>query len=177
MPWESNGDSISMFQIDAAVNTGNSGGPVYNARGEVVGIVTAKYKSSGVEGIGFAIPIKGAASIAQELVTIGYVTGKAHLGVSVNSKYNEMYARYYGWPVGAYIDSVDAGSSADQAGIEAGDIITKIDGDPIRSFDDLRSAIKRHGAGETVDIELYRADEIHSVPVVFDEERPMQTDR
>ena len=174
---ESNGDSISMFQIDAAVNTGNSGGPVYNARGEVVGIVTAKYKSSGVEGIGFAIPIKDAASIAQELVTIGYVTGKAHLGVSVNSKYNEMYARYYGWPVGAYIDSVDAGSSADQAGIEAGDIITKIDGDPIRSFDDLRSAIKRHGAGETVDIELYRADEIHSVPVVFDEERPMQTDR
>ena len=174
---ESNGDSISMFQIDAAVNTGNSGGPVYNARGEVVGIVTAKYKSSGVEGIGFAIPIKDAASIAQELVTIGYVTGKAHLGVSVNSKYNEMYARYYGWPVGAYIDSVDAGSSADQAGIEAGDIITKIDGDPIRSFDDLRSAIKRHGAGETVDIELYRADEIHSVPVVFDEERPMQTER
>ena len=71
----------------------------------------------------------------------------------------------------------DTGSSADQAGIEAGDIITKIDGDPIRSFDDLRSAIKRHGAGETVDIELYRADEIHSVPVVFDEERPMQTER
>ena len=174
---ESNGDSISMFQIDAAVNSGNSGGPVYNARGEVVGIVTAKYKSSGVEGIGFAIPIKDAASIAQELVTIGYVTGKAHLGVSVNSKYNEMYARYYGWPVGAYIDSVDTGSSADQAGIQPGDIITKIDGEAIRSFDDLRAAIKRHSAGETVDIELYRADEIHSVPVVFDEERPMQTDR
>ena len=174
---ESNGDSISMFQIDAAVNTGNSGGPVYNARGEVVGIVTAKYRSSGVEGIGFAIPIKDAASIAQELVTIGYVTGKAHLGVSVNSKYNEMYARYYGWPVGAYIDSVDAGSSADQAGIQAGDIITKIDGEAIRSFDDLRAAIKRHSAGETVDIEVYRADEIRSVPVVFDEERPMQAER
>ena len=174
---ESNGDSISMFQIDAAVNSGNSGGPVYNARGEVVGIVTAKYKSSGVEGIGFAIPIKDAASIAQELVTIGYVTGKAHLGVSVNSKYNEMYARYYGWPVGAYIDSVDAGSSADQAGIQAGDIITKIDGEAIRSFDDLRAAIKRHSAGETVDIEFYRADEIRSVPVVFDEERPMQAER
>jgi serine protease Do len=174
---ESNGDSISMFQIDAAVNSGNSGGPVYNARGEVVGIVTAKYKSSGVEGIGFAIPIKDAASIAQELVTIGYVTGKAHLGVSVNSKYNEMYARYYGWPVGAYIDSVDTGSSADQAGIQPGDIITKIDGEAIRSFDDLRAAIKRHSAGETVDIEFYRADEIRSVPVIFDEERPMQAER
>ena len=97
--------------------------------------------------------------------------------MSVNSKYNEMYARYYGWPVGAYIDSVDAGSSADQAGIQAGDIITKIDGEAIRSFDDLRAAIKRHSAGETVDIEFYRADEIRSVPVVFDEERPMQAER
>ena len=170
---ESAGDSITMFQIDAAVNSGNSGGPVYNARGEVVGIVTAKYRSSGVEGIGFAIPISDAVAIAQDLVTSGYVTGKAHLGVSVNSKYNEMYAQYYGWPVGAYIDSVDRGSSAEAAGIEPGDIITSIDGDRIRSYDDLRSAVKRHAAGETVEIELYRGDESRTVVVTFDEERPM----
>ena len=169
---EAAGDSITMFQIDAAVNSGNSGGPVYNARGEVVGIVTAKYRSSGVEGIGFAIPISDAVSIAQDLVTSGYVTGKAHLGVSVNSKYNEMYAQYYGWPVGAYIDSVDGGSSAESAGIQPGDIITGIDGDSIRSYDDLRSAVKRHSAGETVDVELYRADENYTVSVTFDEERP-----
>jgi len=169
---EASGDSITMFQIDAAVNSGNSGGPVYNARGEVVGIVTAKYRSSGVEGIGFAIPISDAVSIAQDLVTSGYVTGKAHLGVSVNSKYNEMYAQYYGWPVGAYIDSVDSGSSAEKAGIQPGDIITAIDGDAIRSYDDLRASVKRHTAGETVDIALYRADENHTVTVTFDEERP-----
>ena len=169
---DSSGESISMFQIDAAVNSGNSGGPVYNARGEVVGIVTAKYKSSGVEGIGFAIPIGDAAAIAQDLLTTGYVTGKAHLGVSVNSKYNEMYAQYYGWPVGAYIDSVDRGSSAESAGIQAGDIITRIDGAAIRSYDDLRSAVKHHAAGETVTIELYRGDENRSVTVTFDEERP-----
>ena len=169
---EAAGDSITMFQIDAAVNSGNSGGPVYNARGEVVGIVTAKYRSSGVEGIGFAIPISDAVSIAQDLVTSGYVTGKAHLGVSVNSKYNEMYAQYYGWPVGAYIDSVDSGSSAENAGIQPGDIITAIDGDTIRSYDDLRASVKRHAAGETVDVVLYRADENHTVTVTFDEERP-----
>ena len=169
---EASGDSITMFQIDAAVNSGNSGGPVYNARGEVVGIVTAKYRSSGVEGIGFAIPISDAVSIAQDLVTSGYVTGKAHLGVSVNSKYNEMYAQYYGWPVGAYIDSVDSGSSAENAGIQPGDIITAIDGDTIRSYDDLRASVKRHAAGETVDVVLYRADENHTVTVTFDEERP-----
>ncbi len=171
---EVKGESITMFQIDAAVNSGNSGGPVYNARGEVVGIVTAKYKSSGVEGIGFAIPISDAVSIAQDLLTSGYVTGKAHLGVSVNSKYNEMYAQYYGWPVGAYIDSVDSGSSAEYAGIQAGDIITAIDGDRIRSYDDLRAAVKRHAAGETVQVELYRGDENYSVTVIFDEERPVQ---
>jgi len=169
---DSKGTEITMFQIDAAVNSGNSGGPVYNARGEVVGIVTAKYKSSGVEGIGFAIPISDAVSIAQDLLTTGYVTGKAHLGVSVNSKYNEMYAQYYGWPVGAYIDSVDAGSSAELAGIQAGDIITAIGDEPVRSYDDLRIAIKHHAAGETTEIALYRADENRVVTVTFDEERP-----
>ena len=169
---EAKGDSITMFQIDAAVNSGNSGGPVYNARGEVVGIVTAKYRSSNVEGIGFAIPISDAVTIAQDLLTSGYVTGKAYLGVSVNSKYNEMYAQYYGWPVGAYIDSVDSGSSAESAGIQPGDIITAIDGDTIRSYDDLRVAVKQHAAGETVDIALYRADENYTVTVTFDEERP-----
>ena len=105
-------------------------------------------------------------------MTSGYVTGKAHLGVSVNSKYNEMYAQYYGWPVGAYIDSVDSGSSAEKAGIQPGDIITAIDGDAIRSYDDLRASVKRHAAGETVDVALYRADEDYTVSVTFDEERP-----
>ena len=169
---ESNGDSISMFQIDAAVNSGNSGGPVYNARGEVVGIVTAKYKSSGVEGIGFAIPINDAANIAKDLLTSGYVTGKAHLGVSANTKYNEMYAQYYGWPVGAYVDSVEAGGCAEAAGIEAGDIITRVGSYKIRRYDDLRSAVKQYAAGETVEVDFYRADSSHTVSVVFDEDRP-----
>ena len=168
------GETINMFQIDAAVNTGNSGGPVYNARGEVVGIVTAKYQSSGVEGIGFAIPIGDAAAIAQDILTSGYVTGKAHLGVAVNSKYNEMYAQYYGWPVGAYIDSVDRGSSAETAGIQSGDIITRIGSESIRSYDDVRAAVKHHAAGETVDIQLYRGDQSLTVSVTFDEERPAQ---
>ena len=169
---DSKGTEITMFQIDAAVNSGNSGGPVYNARGEVVGIVTAKYKSSGVEGIGFAIPINDAASIAKDLLTSGYVTGKAHLGVSANTKYNEMYAQYYGWPVGAYVDSVEAGGCAEAAGIEAGDIITRVGSYKIRRYDDLRSAVKQYAAGETVEVDFYRADSSHTVSVVFDEDRP-----
>ena len=167
-----NGGAIAMFQFDAAINSGNSGGPVYNARGEVVGIATAKPASYGVEGIGFAIPVNDATRIAKDLVTSGYVTGKAWLGVTVNNKYNDMYAQYYGWPVGAYVDSVERNGCAAKAGIEVGDIITKLDGDTIRSYDDLRSAIKRHAAGETVEIELYRADASRTVTLTFDEETP-----
>ena len=169
---DSHNEAIPMFQFDAAINSGNSGGPVYNARGEVVGVATAKPASSGVEGISFAIPINDAAIIAKDILTTGYVTGKAWLGVTVNSKYNQMYAQYYGWPLGAYIDSVTSGSCAETAGIQAGDIITAIDGEEITGYDGLRAAIKRHSAGETVEVELYRADESRTVTVTFDEERP-----
>lgn len=167
-----NTDAISMFQFDAAVNSGNSGGPVYNELGQVVGVVTAKYSDTGVEGIGFAVPISDAASIANDLITKGYVTGKAYLGVTVNTKYNTMYAQYYGWPMGAYVDSVSPGSCAETAGIVAGDIITRLDGEEISSYESLKTAIKRHSAGDSVEIELYRADESRTVTVVFDESVP-----
>jgi Trypsin-like serine proteases, typically periplasmic, contain C-terminal PDZ domain len=134
--------------------------------------VTAKYQRTGVEGIGFAIPIKDAAAIAQDLLTTGYVTGKASLGVTVNSKYNQVYAQYYGWPVGAYIDGVEADSCAEAAGIETGDIITRIGSDSVRSYDDLRSAVKRHSAGDTVEVEFYRMDASHTTVLTFDEDRP-----
>ena len=165
-------DAISMFQFDAAVNSGNSGGPVYNELGQVVGVVTAKYADTGVEGIGFAVPISDAAAIANDLITKGYVTGKAQLGVSINTNYTSMYAQYYGWPMGAYVDAVNPGSCAEKAGIVPGDIITKLGGDEVASYDDLKSAIKRHSAGESVEIELYRADESRTVTVTFDESVP-----
>ena len=165
-------DAISMFQFDAAVNSGNSGGPVYNELGQVVGVVTAKYADTGVEGIGFAVPISDAAAIANDLITKGYVTGKAYLGVTINTNYNNMYAQYYGWPLGAYVDDVGAGSCAEKAGIVPGDIITKMGGEEIKSYDDLKSAIKRHSAGESVEVELYRADESRVVTVIFDESVP-----
>ena len=164
--------AIGMFQIDAAVNAGNSGGPVYNDRGEVVGIVTAKYSETGVEGIGFAIPVNDAAAIANDLITSGYVTGKAYLGVTVNTNYNEMYARYYGWPIGAYINSVNEGSCAEAAGIEAGDIITRVGDYEVEGFDDLKATLKSYHAGDSVEIEVYHADESRTVTVVLDEAVP-----
>ena len=169
---EANSDAINMFQIDAAVNSGNSGGPIYNNKGEVVGIVTAKYMDSGVEGLGFAIPINDAASIANDLITVGYVTGKAQMGISLDSRYTSQYSNYWGIPLGACIYSVEAGSSAEKAGLRAGDVITQLGDIVIESNNDLVSAVKEFSAGETVSITLYRAGESMTVEITFDEAKP-----
>ena len=168
---EANTEAINMFQVDAAVNSGNSGGPAYNARGEVVGVVTAKYSNTGVEGIGF-IPINDAASIANDLITRGYVTGKAYMGIKLDDRYNSMYSQYYGMPIGAYVDSVDSGSCAEAAGIRAGDIITELGGEEITGYSDLKKAVRQFSAGDTAELTLYRAGESLNLSIVFDEARP-----
>ena len=163
---------IPMFQLDAAVNHGNSGGPVYNARGEVVGIVTAKNSGSDVEGLGFAIPSSDAARIAEDLVTKGYVTGKAYLGIWTDERYNAMVAQYYNMPLGAYVADVSQGSAAEKAGLTAGDIITALDDVTIESPSDLRSAIRQYNAGDSAELTYYRAGESRTVTIVFDERTP-----
>lgn len=168
-------DSINMFQIDAAVNSGNSGGPVYNDRGEVIGVVTAKYSDTGVEGIGFAIPINDAYSIAQDLISKGYVTGKAYMGVKLDERYNAMYSQYYGMPLGAYVYSVESGSSAEEAGLQAGDIITGLDDMEVTCYDDLHSAVKGFSAGDTAQVRVYRAGKDISLSITFDELTPEST--
>lgn len=169
---DENSSSINMFQLDAAVNPGNSGGPVYNAKGEVIGVVTAKYSKTGVEGLGFAIPINDAASIANDLITKGYVTGKAYMGVRLDDRYNSMYSQYYGMPIGAYVYSVDSGSCAESAGIQAGDIITQLGDVEITSYSDLRQAVRQFSAGDTTELTLYRAGESLTMSITFDEVQP-----
>ena len=166
------GESINMFQIDAAVNPGNSGGPVYNSLGQVIGVVTAKYSSSGIEGLGFAIPVNDVQSIANDLITKGYVTGKAYMGVWLDERYSAMYAQYYNMPLGAYISEVSAGSCAEAAGLQKGDIITRIGGSEIKSYSDLKNVIKSFSAGDSTEIELYRAGESLTVSITFDELKP-----
>ena len=165
-------EAINMFQIDAAVNSGNSGGPVYNANGEVVGIVTAKYSDTGVEGLGFAIPINDAIKIANDLITKGYVTGKAYMGVTIDERYNSMYSQYYNMPIGAFVKSVEPGSCAENAGIQAGDIITRLGDVEITGYSDLKQAIKQYSAGDSAELELYRAGESRTITVIFDEAVP-----
>ena len=165
-------ESINMFQIDAAVNEGNSGGPVYDAGGSVIGIVTAKYSDTGVEGLGFAIPINDVKSIADDLINKGYVTGKAFMGVSVETRYNAMYSQYYGMPLGAYVAEVTAGSAAETAGLQKGDIITAIGEYAVEDYSDLKTALRHFSAFDTTELTVYRAGEELHLSIVFDEEKP-----
>ncbi len=164
--------TINMFQIDAAVNSGNSGGPVYNSKGEVIGVVTAKYSSSGVEGLGFAIPINDAVSIANELITNGYVSGKAYFGISVETVPASV-VEYYNMAAGAYVRVVDENSCASEAGLQVGDIITKIDDIEITSYSDLVAAKKEYSAGDSAVLTVYRSGQYLELTIVFDEEVPV----
>lgn len=169
---DENSDPVNMLQIDAAFNSGNSGGPLYNDRGQVVGIVTAKYRSSDVEGIGFAIPINDVRSIVDDLITKGYVTGKADPGVIIDHRYNSLYSRYYGMPMGAYVSYVEDGSCAAAAGLQPGDIITVLGDFQVSGYNDFQQVVRRYSAGDAVRLSVYRAGETLTLSLVFDEAKP-----
>lgn len=163
--------TVNMFQIDAAVNTGNSGGPVYNSYGQVIGIVTAKYDSNGVEGLGFAIPISDAHFIANELITNGYVSGKAAMGITPITV-SASTAQYYNMVEGAYVYSVDKGSCAEAAGLKIGDIIVAVGETAITGEDDLLNTLKKYHAGDTAQLTVFRDQTYIDLPITFDEELP-----
>ena len=163
--------TINMFQISAAINSGNSGGPVYNTRGEVIGIATAKYSDTGIEGLGFAIPINDAIKIARDLITDGYVRGKAHMGVNLGTV-TASAAQYYGLVEGAIVASVSEGSCAEKAGLQESDIIVACDDKPITSRNDMVAAKKDYRAGDSAVLKVYRGGEYLELTIVFDEETP-----
>jgi len=163
------GKTISAFQFSAAVNSGNSGGPVYNTFGEVIGIVTAKVIRGSVEGIGFAIPINDAVEIAIELIEHGYISGRPLLGITVQTV-SGAHADYFGWVVGVYVRTVNRDSAAETAGIKVGDILVSLADDTISSLDTLRVALRKHKAGDTVSVEVWRSGDILELTITFDED-------
>jgi serine protease Do len=163
--------AVNMFQIDAAVNSGNSGGPVYNAAGQVVGIVTAKYSAAGVEGIGFAIPISDAAHIANQILEHGYVADKAYMGIQC-STVSSAAAEAYDMVEGAYVKTVNEGSAAEKAGLQPGDIITALDGKTVSGSSELTSMVRQYHAGDTAEITVSRDGEEVTLTITFDEKQP-----
>ena len=166
------GTPFNMIQIDCSINPGNSGGPLFNSYGEVVGIVSAKYSSysnTTVEGIGFAIPINDVVSLVEDIMTNGYVTNKAYLGITPGTMTAQM-ARQYRYDVseGVFVYSVESGSAAEKAGLQMGDVITKLDDTEITSYEDLIAAKKGYSAGDTVTLTVYRGGKTMEVQLTFD---------
>ncbi len=154
-----NGKSMRLIQTDAAINPGNSGGALLNSIGEVIGINTSKIGGEGYEGLGFAIPSNNAKEIAESLIESGYVKGRPQLGISVNTRFNKEIADKNKVPEGILVAEVTPLSGAFNAGIEAGDIITKFNGVEIKSFEELEAEKNKYKAGEKVEITLYRIPE------------------
>ena len=160
------GSEYSLLQTDASINSGNSGGPLVNSYGEVIGITNAKVSEG--EGIGFAIPVNNIKKVIEELVTNGYVTGRPLIGVSVITV-DEETADAYGFPIGAFVREVSKGGAADEAGIRYGDIITAIDGEAITSADEVAAIRDKYDVGDEVSFTIYRDNEEFDVTVVLQE--------
>lgn len=168
-----NGRRMNYIQTDTAINSGNSGGPLFNIYGQVVGIVSAKLSSSSnssaasVEGLGFAIPMDDVQGMITDIIEHGYVTGKPYMGIVGGSVSGE--AQRYGTPAGAYVMGVVSGSGADKAGLQKGDIVTKIDDTVVASMDDLQNANKTYKAGDTATLEVSRSGKTVTLTITFDE--------
>ena len=163
---------INMLQTDAAVNSGNSGGPMFNMKGEVVGIITAKYSGTtasgaSIEGIGFAIPIDDVAKKIQDLIEFGYITGP-FLGVGVRDV-DATVSQAYGLPLGAYVVSVEKDYCAYAAGIREKDIIISLGEYTIKSLSDLSSSLQEFKPGDTVTITVWRSGQTLELEVTLDE--------
>ena len=150
--------SVSVIQVDAAINSGNSGGALLNAKGELVGIPTLKmmYSYSSIyEGLGFCIPINTAKEIANQLITNGKVV-RPRIGVAVQD-FDGPDEAISSWPpAGIQITRVEENSPAEEAGLQAGDVIAEIDGVRVKTYTELTTEIDKHQAGDTVKLKVYR---------------------
>ena len=151
------GQTMTLLQTDAAVNPGNSGGGLFDANGDLIGIVNAKSSGENVEGIGFAIPISTAKDIIDELIDNGEITSRPTLGVSLYNVDSETAAAQLGVDnTGVYIVQIVDGGCADKAGLKTGDRITAVDDSVVSSASDVKTALNKHKVGETITITVDR---------------------
>lgn len=163
---------FNLIQTDAAINPGNSGGALVNNYGEVIGINSVKMSASGVEGIGFAIPIDEAKPIIDALIENGYVAGRPVIGIA-GRDVTEQDSIYYDIPVGIYVVETSPYSAAERAGIKTGDVITAIDGVKITTVDELNTEKEKHQAGETVVLTVIRGTETMQISLTLQEDKPV----
>ncbi len=178
----STGTTMNLIQTDCAINSGNSGGALFNLYGEVIGITNAKYSSSSssseasIDNIGFAIPIDQVRSIFESIITNGYIV-KPYIGVTVSDVSSE--SQSYGLPQGAAVRSVTENGPAAEAGLQENDIITTVNGETITGSNDLVKLVTSSSAGDTLELTVYRQGQTLTLTLTVGEQKtdalPAQT--
>ncbi len=155
-----NGRTMTLIQTNAALNPGNSGGPLINCYGQVIGINTLKIgnftNNTAVEGIGFAIPSTTVKEVIDELISQGYVSGRPSLGIT-GEHIPTFYQRYYRMPAGLFITHLENESAAKKSGLKEGDILISVNGTRITNMDVLNQLLSNMKIGDTVDVVIYRS--------------------
>lgn len=170
--------TMNLIQTDAGVNPGNSGGGLFNANGELVGIVTAKSSGVDIENLGFAIPVNDIKSVVDDLVEHGYATNRAFLGVSMKDTaystnnpyggYGGLFSMFYSqMQYGAYVDSVVEGSPAEKGGIKSGDIIVSVNGNVVSTAAEVTSEITNCNVGDEIEIGIIRENKTKTIKVTL----------
>lgn len=149
-------ETMTLLQTDAAINPGNSGGGLFNADGNLIGIVNAKESSTGIEGLGFAIPITPTQDIITELMQNGSVTSRPALNVSLYDYTSNNQGQYSKYEDGCYIVQIVKNGAADKAGLKQNDRILSFDGEQIQSTSDVKNVLKKHKIGDTVKMVVER---------------------
>lgn len=166
------GRTMNLIQTNAALNSGNSGGPLINSLGQVIGINTVKIGAfadkAGVEGLGFAIPSTVVKDIVDQIIFQGYVSGRPYLGIT-GENLSIFYQRYYRLPDGMYISAVAEGSNAAAAGIAPGDILLSIDDTRVYTQSDLDTLLYGYTAGDEVTIVIYRGGYTMQATITLEE--------
>lgn len=162
--------TMTLIQTDASINSGNSGGPLINSYGQVVGITSAKIASASVDGLGFAIPIDEALPIISDLIEYGYVKGRPIVGIT-GENISDIYAQYYNIPKGFIVRNVTENGPAARGGVKVGDIVIGIEGTLIETVDEFNTVKENYKAGDTITISVYRDGEIVDIKITLDEDK------
>ena len=166
------GRTMTLIQTNAALNSGNSGGPLINCFGQVIGINTMKIGDNmsiaGVEGLGFAIPSVTVKSIVDQLIAQGYVSGRPYLGIQ-GEEVSQLYQYYYRLPEGLFLTKVVSGSDAQRKGLTEGDILISLDGRQITGPEDLTTVLSGHKVGDQIEAVIFRNNHQYAVTLTVEE--------
>lgn len=165
---DSDGKTFTLIQTDAAINSGNSGGALVNAEGKVIGINTLKLSGTGIEGMGFAIPINSTREIYEQLIQFNKVK-RPYMGIS-GLDLDEKTASYYKLVVGIYVKDIETFSAAEKAGVKVGDVIIEADGKKVTSMDELNAIKNTHSIGDEMTLKVNRNGQEMDIKVTLAEQ-------